>query len=137
MEYPNSEAEKRFKSYEFGALYKRTIELCNRKYEPTSVVSHGDCWAPNFLSQNNKILMLDFQLARCASPVLDISMCFYGCTDKNLWDEHFDKLLTVYYDELSSTIKLLGSVPENLYSWDTFMNEVKYNFIPSNIIVIL
>ncbi|XP_076649297.1 uncharacterized protein LOC143357031 [Halictus rubicundus] len=132
MEYPGSEAEKRFKSYEIGALYKKASEFCNRVYAPTSVISHGDCWVPNFLAQNttgNTALMLDFQLARCSSPVLDISMCIYGCTDKSLWDEHFDSLLKIYHNELSNTINLLGSDPEKMYSWDTFMKEVKEQFM--------
>ncbi|XP_076286022.1 uncharacterized protein LOC143211853 [Lasioglossum baleicum] len=132
MEYPGSEAEKRFKSYEIGALYKIASEFCNRTNVPTSVISHGDCWVPNFLTQDteeNKALMLDFQLARCSSPVLDISMCIYGCTDKSLWDVQFDNLLKIYYNELSNSISLLGSDPEKLYSWDTFMKEVKEQFM--------
>lgn len=133
MEYPGSEAEKRFKSYEFGALYQKGVEFCSRRtHEPTSVISHGDCWVPNFLAQEtngNKALMLDFQLARCSSPVIDLAIFIYGCTDKSLWDEHFEKLLKDYHNELSISIGLLGSDPEKLYPWDTFMNEVKEQFI--------
>ncbi|KZC04967.1 PREDICTED: uncharacterized protein LOC107193292 [Dufourea novaeangliae] len=132
MEYPGSKAEKRFNSYEFGVLYQKVSEFCNRKYHPTSIITQGDSWVPNFLTKDTdgtEALMLDFQLARCSSPVLDISMCIYGCTEKSLWDEHFDKLLKLYYDELSKTISLLGSNPENLYPWSTFMKEVKEQFI--------
>nr|XP_033341054.1 uncharacterized protein LOC117229016 [Megalopta genalis] len=133
MEYPDSEAEKRLKSYEFGALYEKGIEFCTRRtHEPTSVISHGDCWIPNFLAQDidgNKALMLDFQLARCSSPVLDVSMFIYGCTDKSLWDEHFETFLRDYHNELSISISLLGSDPEKLYPWDTFMNEVQEQFM--------
>lgn len=132
MEYPGSKAEKCYNSYKFGDLYQKVVDFCNRKYQPTSVISHGDCWAPNFLSREmdvNKVLMLDFQLARCASPILDLSTCIYGCTDKTLWDKQFDKLLKLYHNELYNTIALLGSNPENLYPWSTFMSEVKEQFI--------
>lgn len=72
----------------------------------------------------HEALILDFQLARCVSPVLDLSTTFYSCTDKALWDEKFDVLLQFYYNELFNTITLLGSNPRNIYSWDMFMNEV-------------
>ncbi|XP_053970388.1 uncharacterized protein LOC128872084 isoform X1 [Hylaeus volcanicus] len=130
-EYPDSTAEKRYESYRFGSLYHKAAEFCKRTHQPTSVISHGDCWAPNFLSREpngNEILMLDFQLTRCSSPILDISTCIYACTDKTVWDEQFHKLLKIYYDELCNTITLLGSNPENLYSWNTFMSEVKEQF---------
>ncbi|XP_043248872.1 uncharacterized protein LOC122395399 [Colletes gigas] len=132
IEYPGSEAEKRYNSHKFGDLYHMAAEFCNRKYQPTSVICHGDCWAPNFLFRKvdeNHATMLDFQLARCASPIVDLSTCIYACTEKTLWDKQFDELLKIYYNELSDTITLLGSNPESLYSWDTFMSEVKEQFI--------
>jgi len=129
-EYPGSKTEKQFKSYKFGALFEKSRELCERRDALTSVVSEGDCWAPNFLirdiEQNQKeVLMLDFQLARCASPVLDLSFLIYSCTLKSFRDEYFDKILKLYHSELSDAIKLLGSEPEKIYPLDLFMKEVK------------
>ncbi|XP_076248507.1 uncharacterized protein LOC143188240 isoform X2 [Calliopsis andreniformis] len=131
-EYPGSEAKKRYNSYKPGELYFKVSEFCERKYYPTSVINQGDSWLPNFMcnrQNGNDILILDFQLARCVSPVLDVSTCIYGCADKSIWHEHFDELLKLYYNELSNTIILLGSDPENVYSWSTFMNEVKEQFV--------
>lgn len=129
-EYPNSKAEKQFNSYKFGTLYNKCVELCERKDAPTSVVSAGDCWAPNFLvrdiGQNQKqALMLDFQLARCASPVLDLSFLIYSCTLKPFRDQYFDDILKTYYSALSNAIKSLGSDPEKVYPLALFMKEVK------------
>ncbi|XP_011334933.1 uncharacterized protein LOC105277902 [Ooceraea biroi] len=133
-EYPGSEAERRFNSYEFGALFHKTRELCERRDAPTSVVSEGDCWAPNFLIRDvgqdqKEVLMLDFQLARCVSPVCDLSFLLYSCTLKSFRDQHFDNILRLYHSELSDAIKLLGSDPERLYPLDLFMKEVKDHFI--------
>ncbi|XP_003706592.3 uncharacterized protein LOC100875535 [Megachile rotundata] len=132
MEYPGSEAEKVFNSYKLGDLFKKAAELCNHKYDATSVVNQGDCWVPNFMtmqSYKNEALMLDFQLARSGSPVLDLSTFIYACTDKSVWDTQFDKILKFYYDELCDGIKFLGSNPENIYPWSTFMKEVKEYFV--------
>ncbi|KOC63170.1 hypothetical protein WH47_02679 [Habropoda laboriosa] len=111
---------------------KNAVEFCDCKYQLTSVVTQGDCWLPNFLAKEtkeNEAVMLDFQLARCSSPILDLATFVYACTDKTMWDTQFDMLLKFYYDELSKTITLLGSNPENVYSWNTFMNEVKEKFV--------
>ncbi|XP_011864138.1 PREDICTED: uncharacterized protein LOC105560023 [Vollenhovia emeryi] len=133
-EYPNSRAERQFNSYEFGALYDKCSELCERKDAPTSVIAAGDCWAPNFLVRDvgrdrKEALMLDFQLARCASPITDLSFLIYSCTLKPFRDQYFDDILKVYHSELSGAIKSLGSEPEKIYPWDLFMREVKENFI--------
>ncbi|XP_012524822.1 uncharacterized protein LOC105830189 [Monomorium pharaonis] len=133
-EYPNSKAEKRYNSYESNALFDKCTELCKRGDAPTSVIVEGDCWGPNFLfrdiGQNQKqALMLDFQLARCASPIIDLSFLIYACTLKSFRDQYFDELLKFYHSELSSAIKLLGSDPEKLYPWDLFMKEVQEQFV--------
>ncbi|XP_071634634.1 uncharacterized protein [Temnothorax longispinosus] len=134
MEYPNSKAEKQFNSYEFGSLYHKCSELFERKDAPTFIITAGDCWAPNFLvrdaGRNKKqALMLDFQLARCANPITDLSFLIYSCTQKPFRDQHYDDILKVYHSELSSAIKSLGSEPEKIYPWDLFMREVKEYFI--------
>lgn len=131
-EYPGSEAERAFNSYAEGALFDKSVRLCSQWRGKTSVINQGDSWIPNFLvkSKGGKdeedvdVLMLDFQLARCCSPVLDIAFFLYSCTDKQLRDSCFDDLLAFYHDELSSTIASLGSDPAVVYPLSTFQQEV-------------
>lgn len=137
MEYPNSKAEKKFNSYEFGTLYDKCSKLCCDRNTPTSVIAAGDCWAPNFLVRDigqdkKEALILDFQLARCASPITDLSLLVYSCTQKSFRDQYYDDILKMYYSELSSAIKSLGSEPEKIYPWDLFMREVKCLFCVQN-----
>lgn len=129
-EYPGSKAEQRFNSFKPGELYLKAAEFCTRTKAPTSVINQGDSWAPNFMVRANSsgkldVLMLDFQLARCVSPILDLCFLIYSCTDKALRDQYFDDLLKYYHQELSRTIKVLGSDPDKIYPWDLFMKEVK------------
>ncbi|KAL0122174.1 hypothetical protein PUN28_007132 [Cardiocondyla obscurior] len=128
-EYPDSKADKRYNSYKSGELFNICIELCKKQHAPTSIINEGDCWVPNFLirdEQNGKqAIMLDFQLARCASPITDLSFLIYACTSKSFRDKYFDEILKMYHTELSNIIKLLGSDPEKLYPWDLFIKEVK------------
>lgn len=71
------------------------------------------------------MILLDFQLARCCSPVLDLMFFIYSCTDKRLRDQHYEDILKNYYDELIKSMILLGiSNAEQIYSWEKFRNEV-------------
>lgn len=112
-------------------LFNISVELCGRNKFPTSVINQGDSWAPNFLIRTIEstgeieALLLDFQLARCASPVTDLSFFIYSCTDKTLRDKEFDNLLEFYHREVANTISVLGSDPEKVYSWKQFLKEVK------------
>lgn len=105
-------------------------KICDSPNTPTSVVNQGDSWAPNVLVRDvegdkKEALLLDFQLARCVSPILDLAFFIYSCTDKAL-RERFNEMLKIYHNKLTSVINSLGSNAEKLYSWETFMKEVSY-----------
>ncbi|XP_014214809.1 uncharacterized protein LOC106643982 isoform X2 [Copidosoma floridanum] len=133
-EYPGSRGEQRFNSYARGELYRKSVDFCSRIDGATSVVNQGDSWAPNFLMRTTElgqveVLLLDFQLARHTSPVLDLSFFIYSCTDKKVRDLHFDELLKIYHDEVSKTVTALGSDTQKIYPWSVFIREVKEQFI--------
>lgn len=75
--------------------------------EPYSVIGHGDCWANNILYQHNGkdhpvlACFIDWQIARYASPVLDIVHFLFNCTTKQMRDKHYDNLLKIYHETLS------------------------------------
>lgn len=71
------------------------------------------------------IRFLDWQLARYASPATDLIHNLFTSTDKQLRDNEFDNLLKLYYDTLSKTVRLLGSVPEELFTFESLQDELK------------
>lgn len=109
------------------------MEICRHPEAPTSVVTQGDSWAANFMlhlsekssssDQEPAAILLDFQLARCSSPVTDIALFLYTSTDKETRDNHFQDLLNYYHCNLIETVVSLGSKPD-LYPLDTFLQEV-------------
>ncbi|XP_022125350.2 uncharacterized protein LOC111000272 [Pieris rapae] len=127
-EYPNTVYVDKIKEF---AIPERYLDMIQAVQDKTNgVISQGDCWTVNFLYKyENKqpidAKMIDFQLARCASPVLDLSFAIYACTDQNLREKHYDALLKDYYDVLSKQISEMGSDPKKVYPWSTFMEEVK------------
>ncbi|XP_077286800.1 uncharacterized protein LOC143911679 [Arctopsyche grandis] len=100
------------------------------------VFSHGDSWTPNFLfkydpktNRPTDAKMIDFQLGRCASPILDIGFFIYACSTEDLRKEYYDSMLKHYHGILSKQIRAMGSDPEKIYSWNVFMDDVKkYSF---------
>lgn len=106
-----------------GSLYDKMAKFTHARNR-YSVIGHGDCWVPNFLIHSTKLdgleipvkaKMIDFQLARFASPVIDISFFIYSCTTEELRAQHYDDLIKTYHNSLSQLITDFGSNPEYLF----------------------
>lgn len=69
--------------------------------------------------------MLDWQLSRLGSPVLDLSYFFMSSTAKPLRDKHFDEFLQIYYNNLANTLRACGSDPESLFSFENLQDQLK------------
>ncbi|XP_045455065.1 uncharacterized protein LOC123664586 [Melitaea cinxia] len=127
-EYPDSIYVEKIKEFAVPERYEDMIRAVRDK--TNGVISHGDSWTNNFLykyqdGQPIDAKIIDFQLTRCASPVLDVSFVFYGCTDKEMRSNCYDELIKYYYEVLSEQVRELGSDPDKVYSFDTYMQEIK------------
>ncbi|KAL9872723.1 uncharacterized protein ACN427_010863 isoform 2-T2 [Glossina fuscipes fuscipes] len=111
-------------------LYDDLISLVSTRSK-LSVVTHGDCWTPNFLTRCSPegrveaVIMIDFQLARFASLALDISFFMYSCVSQSLRDSHYETLLKTYHESASKTISALGADSEKALAWSELTKEVK------------
>jgi thiamine kinase-like enzyme len=106
-----------------GSLYDKMVKLTHTRNR-YSVIGHGDCWTPNFLIHSTKLdgrdvpvraKMIDFQLARYASPVIDIAFFIYSCTTEELRAQYYDDLIKTYHNSLCEFIKDFGSNPDFLF----------------------
>ncbi|OWR43359.1 uncharacterized protein LOC116773618 [Danaus plexippus] len=128
-EYPNTIYVEKIK--EFAVPEDRYKDMIRATRDRTNcVISHGDSWTNNFLFKYNNNVpvatkIIDFQISRCASPVLDVCFVFSACTEQELRTKYYDKLIDYYYEVLSQRITELGSDPNRLYSYDTYMMELK------------
>ncbi|XP_012261909.2 uncharacterized protein LOC105689461 [Athalia rosae] len=100
--------------------------------EPYAVLNHGDSWSNNMMfryeegsDEPKDIYMIDFQLCRYASPASDISYILYTSCSNDLRKNHFDELIKIYYDSLSSYLLELGSDPEKLFPFEALLKQLK------------
>lgn len=129
-EFPGTIYENKIKEF---AQHKTFQLMCNATNDNTAVrvISHGDSWTPNFLFNVNedetsiKTKILDFQLARSASPVLDVSFFIYTTTSEKLRQDHYTNGLKYYHSIFSKQVSEMGCDPQKVYSFETFMSEVK------------
>ncbi|XP_075986164.1 uncharacterized protein LOC142983171 [Anticarsia gemmatalis] len=128
-EYPNSIYVEKIKQFCVPERYQDMINAAT-KTTKTGVISHGDSWTNNFLYKyedgrpvDTKII--DFQLTRCATPVLDLAFMIYACTSHDLREKYYDDWLKYYHDVLSKQIREMGSDPNKVYPWELFMEEIK------------
>lgn len=76
-----------------------------------AVISHGDAWQNNIMfkyddsGKPKEILLLDWQLSRLSSPIIDVIYFISLCTTKELRDVHYDNFLKIYHESLSEHIR--------------------------------
>lgn len=120
-----------------GPIYDKMVKLTHATNR-FSVIGHGDCWTPNFLIHSTKLdgrevpvkaKMIDFQLARFASPVIDIAFFIYSCTTEEVRTQYYDDLIMTYHKSLSELIADYGSNPEYLFPFSALeVSLVIHNF---------
>lgn len=71
------------------------------------------------------IRFLDYQIIFYGSPAIDIFYNIFSSTDKELRDKEYNNLIKLYYDALSNMVKLLGSEPEELFTFEDLLSELK------------
>lgn len=69
--------------------------------------------------------ILDWQVMRYISPAIDLLYIIFSSTDKKLRDQEYENLLKLYHDSVSKMIKLLGSNPDDLFTFDNLKVELK------------
>uniref|UniRef100_A0A1L8DKV9 Putative juvenile hormone-inducible protein n=2 Tax=Nyssomyia neivai TaxID=330878 RepID=A0A1L8DKV9_9DIPT len=124
---PNDE-ENRKRLETFGRDYAKNMISCVHVKE-YGAICHGDSWISNliFRFKNNvedEVKLLDWQLSRHTTPVLDLSYFVFCCTDEKL-RIHLPDLLNEYHELLISRIDKLGSKGMDLYPKSVFEDHCK------------
>ncbi|XP_060532512.1 uncharacterized protein LOC132705722 [Cylas formicarius] len=128
---------KKFKA-RFTGDFEQTWKNLTTAYEEQSVITHGDCWNNNFMFKYDpadvtklapeKVVMLDFQISKLASPVLDLA--YHICAVITPNDSHLEELLGIYYRSFSGYLRQLGSNPDIVFPYSSLIEQWrKYSLI--------
>ncbi|KAF2893917.1 hypothetical protein ILUMI_12260 [Ignelater luminosus] len=121
-----------FKTFIDEELHK-FINNLPKLVDKYSVILHGDCWANNMLfkyaDKNNpkkptNMCLIDLQISRLGSPVLDLSYFLYACGSKEVLN-NYERYLDIYHDSLSEYLQKLGSDPKKIYPRSVFREQWK------------
>ncbi|XP_059486393.1 uncharacterized protein LOC132203001 isoform X1 [Neocloeon triangulifer] len=131
--YPDTKYVAKMESFANDGQYKQMSELV-KPVGPFSVPNHGDAWGPNFLyqydtadkSRPSNIRLLDFQLMRLGSPVLDLLFFLYSVTTaKERDDGGWERILKHYHDSFCFALTSLGADAKKVFPFEDFLKEVK------------
>lgn len=69
--------------------------------------------------------LIDWQVARYCTPVLDLLYYIFTSTDQRLREKEYDNLLRVYHSALTKIVKKLGSDPQKLFSYEDLLDQLR------------
>lgn len=69
--------------------------------------------------------LIDWQLSRYCSPVVDILYNLLAATNKEFRENYWKELIDLYYSSLSSIVRKLGSDSDKLFTYANLDNEFK------------
>uniref|UniRef100_A0A182TQB9 CHK kinase-like domain-containing protein n=1 Tax=Anopheles melas TaxID=34690 RepID=A0A182TQB9_9DIPT len=72
----------------------------------------------------SKIKLIDWQLSRYGSPVLDLVYFIFNCTDEEMRSHSYQRLLSIYYHSLSEHLHNLGGDVERQYPRIAFREQL-------------
>ncbi|XP_055591619.1 uncharacterized protein LOC129743584 [Uranotaenia lowii] len=111
-------------------LYQEDVKI--DEAEPYAVLAHGDCWINNMLYRYGKdgstfedICLIDWQLCRYVSPILDLVYFIFLSTDEELRAKHYDEFLDIYYKSLGEALKNFGESVERHFPREAFQKQLK------------
>ncbi|XP_060803441.1 uncharacterized protein LOC106140731 isoform X1 [Amyelois transitella] len=95
-----------------------------------STICHADCWSNNVCFKYNgtkpiDVILVDYQISRFASPVTDLSYFLYMSTDEELLENHYERLINLYYKTLSAVLRQCNVNVNEIYPEDIFQEHLK------------
>uniref|UniRef100_A0A182JLS5 CHK kinase-like domain-containing protein n=1 Tax=Anopheles atroparvus TaxID=41427 RepID=A0A182JLS5_ANOAO len=126
------ETKERAKMQKLLDNMRSELENCSNPdlAEPYTVLGHGDCWVNNFMfhyknGAPEKIVLLDWQITRYVTPVLDLVYFLFCCTDEEFRRRHYDEMLSIYHGSLSALLEKLGHNPQEVFPRTALMRQLR------------
>ncbi|XP_055609007.1 uncharacterized protein LOC129756354 [Uranotaenia lowii] len=92
-----------------GKLFTKIVDLFRLDPKGFNVLNHGDLWVNNILFNKEDILLLDYQISFYGSPAFDLIYFMINSAALDVRTESFNELIDYYQQELSDSLKKLGT----------------------------
>uniref|UniRef100_A0A1B6ML96 CHK kinase-like domain-containing protein n=1 Tax=Graphocephala atropunctata TaxID=36148 RepID=A0A1B6ML96_9HEMI len=95
-------------------IWESAVETLKARPGHFNVLVHGDIWTTNLMFKYNSdkelvdMKVLDFQLARYTTPVVDLLYYLYTSANDTVRDHHQVELFELYVKELNKNLQQLG-----------------------------
>lgn len=95
-------------------IVDEVTELCKPRKNSLNVVNHGDAWTNNMLFKYDDsgrpidIKMIDFQVCRYTSPVMDILYLLFTSAGEDVLKTRLSELIAAYVGALNGQLEELG-----------------------------
>ncbi|XP_053657723.1 uncharacterized protein LOC128706807 [Anopheles marshallii] len=126
------ETKERAKMEKLAENVRQEMQSCadGASAEPYTVLGHGDCWVNNFMfNYKNKvpdnIILLDWQITRYVSPVLDIAYFLFCCTDEEFRRRYYDEMINIYHNSLGTLLEKLGHSPQEVFPRTALIRQLR------------
>ncbi|CAB3261497.1 unnamed protein product [Arctia plantaginis] len=116
------------KMKDFGPNILTALYKCTQS-DNYSAICHADCWNNNvgFKYKGERpveVIFIDYQMARIASPVTDISYFLYMSTDHDFIKKHYYHVLDVYYGTLAAVLRQCNLDVNEIYPQSIFQKHL-------------
>lgn len=119
----------------FPKLMKKIFEFVKPSKVYKNVVCHGDLWCNNLMfsyrmNQPIDARIVDFQLARYATPALDLTTLLCTTTNKRFRDLNLQKIIEIYYSALQSELTTHKIDLKKMFNRNEFQESCEAYMLP-------
>ncbi|CAH1634840.1 unnamed protein product [Spodoptera littoralis] len=97
---------------------------------PYSIIQQGDAWTNNIMfkfdgDELQESIMIDYQLSKVSSPVIDLLYMTLNCTDYEIRTKNFYSWLDYYHSELDKSLSYFDLKADLIYPRDQLDADIK------------
>ncbi|KAJ8720716.1 hypothetical protein PYW08_006181 [Mythimna loreyi] len=126
----DNEAHKSIVRNKIANMFKLGAKLSKTADNKYSVIQQGDAWTNNIMfkfvgDELVQSIMIDYQVSRNNSPVVDLLYMIFNCTDHETRSKNYYNWIDYYHTELDNSLSNFGMKANFVYPKDQLDADLK------------